>query len=96
MVGQDLLALSHKYNTRPAAEETINDPTVRRHYWRYRCHVTLESILADSDFLDNIRSLLSGGYRFDLRIELPTCCHAVFGHSFCLATEVVHIMYAAL
>ena len=34
---QDLIALSDKYNMRPANEETINDPTVRKHYWRYRC-----------------------------------------------------------
>lgn len=30
---QDLLALSAKYATRPAAEETINDPTNPHHYW---------------------------------------------------------------
>lgn len=33
---QDLLALSEAYSGRPAQEETINDPTVRKHYWRYR------------------------------------------------------------
>lgn len=33
---QDLLALKEEYTTRPAAEETINDPTNPKHYWRYR------------------------------------------------------------
>lgn len=33
---QDLLALKEEYTTRPATEETINDPTNPKHYWRYR------------------------------------------------------------
>nr|ABK93393.1 unknown [Populus trichocarpa] len=35
---QDLLALKEEYTTRPATEETINDPTNPKHYWRYRVH----------------------------------------------------------
>ena len=35
---QDLMALKEEYTTRPAAEETINDPTNPKHYWRYRMH----------------------------------------------------------
>ena len=30
---QDLFALNPAYNQRPAAEETINDPAVKHHYW---------------------------------------------------------------
>lgn len=30
---QDIFALSPAYNTRPASEETINDPTNPEHYW---------------------------------------------------------------
>ena len=30
---QDLFALNAAYNQRPAAEETINDPAVKHHYW---------------------------------------------------------------
>lgn len=33
---QDLLALKEDYTTRSAVEETINDPTNPKHYWRYR------------------------------------------------------------
>jgi len=32
---QDLLALKEDYADRPANEETINDPTNPRHYWRF-------------------------------------------------------------
>ena len=48
------------YNGRPAADETINDPTVRKHYWRYRCHVNLESLLDDKVFLLNLQHMLLG------------------------------------
>lgn len=61
VLSQDLLALSDKYNGRPAGEETINDPTVRKHYWRYRCHVYLETLLEDKAFLLNIQRMLLGG-----------------------------------
>lgn len=31
-----MLALKEEYTARPAKEETINDPTNPKHYWRYR------------------------------------------------------------
>lgn len=34
---QDIFALMPRYSQRPAKEEVINDPTVTKHYWRYRC-----------------------------------------------------------
>lgn len=46
-LAQDVLALSPRYTGRPACEETINDPTVPKHYWRYRLHVKVEELLAD-------------------------------------------------
>ena len=57
---QDLLALSPAFGSRPAAEETINDPTNSRHYWRFRVHIPLEDILADAKFLGDIQALLLG------------------------------------
>lgn len=33
---QDIFALMPRYSQRPAKEEIINDPTVTKHYWRYR------------------------------------------------------------
>ncbi|KAG0479077.1 hypothetical protein HPP92_013796 [Vanilla planifolia] len=60
---QDLLALKEEYTSRPAKEETINDPTNPRHYWRYRLHVPLESLLRDEDFKTTIRDLVIGSGR---------------------------------
>jgi 4-alpha-glucanotransferase len=56
---QDLLALAEEYAaTRPAEEETINDPTNNRHYWRFRLHVRLEDLASDSEWLAEIRQLV--------------------------------------
>lgn len=60
---QDLLALKEEYMTRPAAEETINDPTNPKHYWRYRVHVTLESLMKDNDLKTVIKDLVAGSGR---------------------------------
>lgn len=55
---QDLLALKEEYTTRPATEETINDPTNPKHYWRYRVHVTLESLIKDNELQTIIKDLV--------------------------------------
>ncbi|XP_019250677.1 PREDICTED: 4-alpha-glucanotransferase DPE2 [Nicotiana attenuata] len=60
---QDLLALKEDYTTRPAVEETINDPTNPKHYWRYRVHVTMESLLDDKDLMKKIKDLVRGSGR---------------------------------
>ncbi|CAN1256475.1 4-alpha-glucanotransferase DPE2 [Linum perenne] len=60
---QDLLALKEEYTKRPANEETINDPTNPKHYWRYRVHVTLETLMKDNELKSTIKSLVSGSGR---------------------------------
>lgn len=60
---QDLLALKEKYAKRPAAEETINDPSNPKHYWRYRVYVTLETLLKDEELKKTIRGLVRGSGR---------------------------------
>lgn len=60
---QDLLALKEEYTKRPSAEETINDPSNPKHYWRFRVHVTMESLAKDRDLKSMIRKLISGSGR---------------------------------
>lgn len=50
---QDLLALKEVYSRRPAKEETINNPTNPRHYWRF-------STFIHNLFLFVLASLKSG------------------------------------
>jgi 4-alpha-glucanotransferase len=54
---QDWTALSSRYTDRPANRETINDPTNKRHYWRYRMHHLLDDLLLDSDLIGCIQQL---------------------------------------
>ncbi|CAI9099424.1 OLC1v1036244C3 [Oldenlandia corymbosa var. corymbosa] len=74
---QDLLALKEEYSTRPAAEETINDPTNPKHYWRYRVHMTLESLLKDKDLITVIKDLVRGSGRSYPSKELELSQEAV-------------------
>ncbi|CAH9105324.1 unnamed protein product [Cuscuta epithymum] len=69
---QDLLALNEDYTTRPAFEETINDPTNPRHYWRYRVHVTMESLIKDESLISIIKDLIRGSGRSYPKNELDT------------------------
>ncbi|CAL9106060.1 unnamed protein product [Musa acuminata var. zebrina] len=62
---QDLLALREEYTTRPAVEETINDPTNPKHYWRYRVHVTLDSLMLDEDLKTIIKDMVLSSGRSD-------------------------------
>ncbi|KAJ6778942.1 hypothetical protein OIU74_002680 [Salix koriyanagi] len=66
---QDLLALKEEYTTRPATEETINDPTNPKHYWRYRVHVTLESLMNDKELISSIKDLVCASGRSHPSIE---------------------------
>lgn len=54
---QDWLGMSGKLRRSDAREEQINVPADSHHYWRYRMHITLETLLADMDFAREVSSL---------------------------------------
>ncbi|KAJ3683783.1 hypothetical protein LUZ60_014010 [Juncus effusus] len=60
---QDLLALKEEYTSRPVSEETINDPTNPKHYWRFRVHVTMETLLKDKELQITIKDLIRSSGR---------------------------------
>ena len=61
---QDLLALDGAYSAaRPACEETINDPTEARHYWRFRLDAYLEDLTANGPWLTALRALVEASGR---------------------------------
>jgi 4-alpha-glucanotransferase len=60
---QDLMALSPALASRPAEEETINDPTNPEHYWRYRMHVTLETLIRDDVLSQQLQEMVAGSGR---------------------------------
>lgn len=65
---QDLLALETWPVVRPALEETVNDPVVPRHYWRYRMHVTLREMDTPKLLSTVQKLLLSSGRCFHDRL----------------------------
>ena len=61
---QDWLAVDGdvRYAGNPA-DERINIPAIVRHYWRYRMHCTLESLVADDKLNAHLRSLVEASSR---------------------------------
>lgn len=59
-IDQDLLALKVEYTTRPAVEETINDPTNPKHYWRFREYMFLSFSIPSVRNPDPYSDSLSG------------------------------------
>ena len=61
---QDLLALDGAYCAAVSPEEEqINDPTVKRHYWRYRMRDSLESLAANAAWVEGIRAMVANSGR---------------------------------
>ena len=47
---QDWLSADGNLRRENPADEQINIPAISRHYWRYRMHLTVESLMKQSDF----------------------------------------------
>ena len=61
---QDYLATDGeiRYPGNPA-DERINIPAIPRHYWRYRMHCTLESLIENEEFNSHVRTLVEAAGR---------------------------------
>jgi len=55
---QDWLAIDEKLRLSNANAERINIPANPRHYWRYRMHLNIEDLMAQTAFNENIRELI--------------------------------------
>ena len=55
----DLLSMDEKLRRHDPREETINVPANPRHYWRYRMHITMESLIADKNFTTHLKRMLN-------------------------------------
>jgi 4-alpha-glucanotransferase len=52
---QDLLGMNEKIRRENPHEERINIPANPQHYWRYRIHLTLEDLLKQKDFNEELK-----------------------------------------
>ena len=55
---QDWLAIDENLRLPDANAERINIPANPKHYWRYRMHLTIEQLMAEHRFNDNIADLI--------------------------------------
>ena len=60
---QDWTAIDENLRNPDPLSERINDPANPRHYWRYRMHMTLETLLGSTGFNEKVRSLVKGSGR---------------------------------
>lgn len=59
-----MLALDQAYiDSRPALEETINEPTNARHYWRFRLGPYLEDLAANAEWIKGVRGMVEAAGR---------------------------------
>ena len=52
---QDILGMSEKLRRQNPNEERINVPAIPKYYWRYRMHLSLEELLKQVEFNDELR-----------------------------------------
>ena len=60
---QDWLSIDGNLRYSDPAAERINVPAESRHYWRYRMHLTIESLQKADDFNKTLSTLISAGGR---------------------------------
>ena len=55
---QDWFAIDERVRLADPNAERINIPANPKHYWRYRMHMTIEKLLADRDYNDEVKELI--------------------------------------
>ena len=60
---QDWMSVSPEIRREDPREEQINVPANSRHYWRYRMHITVEQLLAESAFNSRVAALIADSGR---------------------------------
>lgn len=55
---QDWLAMDETLRLADAGAERINVPAEARHYWRYRMHLTIEQLIASTEFDAKIKAMV--------------------------------------
>jgi 4-alpha-glucanotransferase len=55
---QDWLSMDLNIRLEDPTKERINVPANSRHYWRYRMHLTLEALMDEIDFNENLTGMI--------------------------------------
>jgi 4-alpha-glucanotransferase len=60
---QDLLGMSEDLRRENPHDERINVPAIAQHYWQYRMHLTLEQLLQEDGFNNELRDYIKNSGR---------------------------------
>lgn len=60
---QDWLSIDATLRRHDPSQERINIPANPRHYWRYRMHLTLEQLLCEDEFNNQVRIMIQTNHR---------------------------------
>lgn len=60
---QDLLAMSDPLRREDIAAERINQPADPKHYWKYRMHISLEQLLKEKEFNNELLDYITNSGR---------------------------------
>ena len=53
---QDILGMSEQFRRENPHDERINVPANPRHYWRYRVHLTMEELIKEKEFNEEVKT----------------------------------------
>ena len=56
---QDWLSVDERLRLADPDAERINIPADPNHYWRYRMHLTLEQLISEDEFNEQVRTLVA-------------------------------------
>lgn len=60
---QDIMGISESLRRENPNEERINIPAVPKHYWRYRMHISLEQLLKEKNFNEELKEYVKASGR---------------------------------
>jgi 4-alpha-glucanotransferase len=60
---QDLFGMSETIRRENPHDERINIPSDPKNYWKYRMHITLEDLIRQKDFNEELRSYVESSGR---------------------------------
>ncbi|HVY76479.1 MAG TPA: 4-alpha-glucanotransferase [Puia sp.] len=60
---QDLFGIDENIRRENPNDERINIPAIAKHYWKYRMHLTLEDLLEEKDFNEQLKEMLKNAGR---------------------------------
>ncbi len=60
---QDILGMSETLRRENPHDERINNPANPKHYWQYRMHISLEDLLKEKEFNEELKGYVENSGR---------------------------------